>query len=105
MAREVKAMTRREIMTKAINGQLSWMAAADIIGVTARHMRRIRRALERGGISAVMDQRGGRPRRKRIAPQTVRELCRLKQEVHPDFSVRHFYERLTEQRGIKVSYT
>lgn len=45
MAREVKAMTRREIMTKAINGQLSWLAAADIIGVTARHMRRIRRAL------------------------------------------------------------
>ena len=27
-AREVKAMTRREIITKAIDGQLSWVAAA-----------------------------------------------------------------------------
>jgi transposase len=105
MAREVKAMTRREIITKAIDGQLTWVAAADIIGVSARQMRRIRRAIERAGISAVMDQRGGRPRRKRVAPQTVRELCRLKREVYADFSVRHFYERITEQHGMELSYT
>jgi winged helix-turn helix protein len=59
-------MTRREVITKAIDGQLSWVAAADIIGVTPRQMRRIRRAIERHGMSAVMDQRGGRPRRKRV---------------------------------------
>jgi transposase len=105
VAREVKAMTRREIITKAINGQISWVAAADIIGITARQMRRIRRAIERSGMSAVMDQRGGRPRRKRITPETIRELCRLKHDVYPDFSIRHFYERVTEQHGIAVSYT
>jgi transposase-like protein len=55
--REVKPMTRRKIIAKAINGQLSWVAAADIIGVTPRQMRRIRRAIERSGMSAVMDQR------------------------------------------------
>lgn len=98
-------MTRREIIIKAINGQISWVAAADIIGVTARHMRRIRRAMERGGMSAVMDQRGGRPRRKRIAVATVREMCRLKREVYADFSIQHFYEHLTERHGIAVSYT
>ncbi len=90
-------MTRREIIIKAINGQISWVAAADIIGVTARHMRRIRGAMERGGMSAVMDQRGGRPRRKRIAVATVREMCRLKREVYADFSIQHFYEHVTER--------
>jgi hypothetical protein len=68
-------------------------------------MRRIRRAIERGGMSAVMDQRGGRPRRKRIAVPTIREMCRLKREVYPDFSIRHFYEHLTERHGVAVSYT
>lgn len=44
--REVRAMTRRELITKAIAGQLSWVQAADIAGVSARQMRRIRRAIE-----------------------------------------------------------
>jgi transposase len=105
VAREVKAVTRREVITMAIDGQHSWLVAADIMGITPRHMRRIRRAIEHHGISAVMDQRGGRPRRKRIAVQTIRELCRLKREVYPDFSIRHFYEQLTEKHGIAVSYT
>jgi transposase len=98
-------MTRREIITKAIDGLLSWVAAADIIGVTLRQMRRIRRGIERGGLWAVMDQRGGRPRRKRIAVETMRELCRLKLEVSLTFRCGIFYERLTERHGIAVSYT
>jgi hypothetical protein len=61
--------------------------------------------IERNGMSAVMDQRGGRPRRKRVAAQTLREICRLKREIYADFSMRHFYERLTEQHGVAVSYT
>jgi hypothetical protein len=31
---EARAMTRREVIIKAIGGQLSWVAAADIIGIT-----------------------------------------------------------------------
>ena len=53
-------MTRREIITKAIDGQISWVVAADIIGITPRHMRWMRRAIELGGMSEVMNQRGGR---------------------------------------------
>ncbi len=105
MARAVRAMTRREVIIKAIDGQLSWVAAADIIGVTARQMRRIRRAIERFGMSAVMDQRGKRPRRKRIAVEVIGELIRLKREVYPDFSIQHFYEQVSEKHGLEVSYT
>ena len=32
---EARAMTRREVITRAIDGQPSWVAAADIIGDTA----------------------------------------------------------------------
>ena len=102
--REARAMTRREVVTKALVGQLSWVQAAQVLGVTDRHMRRIRWAVEHHGISAVMDQRGGRPRRKRIAVATVQMLCRLKRDIYGDFSVRHFYERVTEKHGVKVSY-
>src|SRR5260370_26693304 len=102
--REARAMTRREVITKAIAGELSWVQAAQVLGITARHMRRIRRGYERWGMSAVMDQRGGRPRRKRISVGTIELLCRLKRDVYADFSLRHFYENVTEKHGVKVSY-
>jgi len=102
--REARAMTRREVITKAIAGELSWVQAAQVLGITARHMRRIRRGYERWGLSAVMDQRGGRPRRKRISVGTIEMLCRLKREVYADFSVRHFFEQVREKHQVKVSY-
>lgn len=97
-------MTRGELITKAIAGQLSWVQAADIAGVSARQMRRIRRAIEQRGMSAVMDQRGGRPRRKRISAGTIAMLVRLKRDIYADFSLRHFYEQVTAKHQLKVSY-
>jgi transposase len=102
--RETRAMTRREVITKAIAKQLTWIQASEILAISARHMRRLRRRVEHWGMSAVMDQRGGRPRRKRIKAGTIELLCRLKREVYPDFSIRHFYEQVTEKHGFKVSY-
>jgi transposase len=102
--REARAMTRREVITKAIARQLSWVQAAEIVGVTPRQMRRIRWRVEQYGFDAVMDQRGGRPRRKRIKASTIELLCRLKRDVYADFSLRHFYEHITEKHGVKVSY-
>jgi transposase len=102
--REARAMTRREVITKAIAKRLSWVQAAEIIGIKPRQMRRIRWRVEHYGMDAVMDQRGGRPRRKRIKAGTIELLCRLKRDVYPDFSLRHFYEHVTEKHGVKVSY-
>jgi len=97
-------MTRRAVITKAITRQLSWVQASEILGISARHMRRLRYMVERWGISAVMDQRGGRPRRKHIKAGTIELLCRLKRDVYADFSLRHFYEHVSEKHGVKVSY-
>jgi transposase len=102
--REARAMTRREVITKAIAKQLSWVQAAEIIGVTPRQMRRIRWRVEHDGLDAIMDQRGGRPRRKRIKAGTIELLCRLKRDLYPDFSLRHFYEHVSEKHRVKVSY-
>lgn len=74
-------MTRREVITKAITMQLSWVQASGILGISARHMRRLRRKVEGWGMSAVMDQGGGRPRGWRIKAGTIELLCGLKRDV------------------------
>jgi hypothetical protein len=105
VAREARAMTKQQVMLKAINGEITWIQAADILGVSARHMRRMRNAVKHEGFGELVDGRGTRAaRRFRIPPETIQEVCRLKREVYPDFSVRHFYEKATEKHGLRLSY-
>jgi hypothetical protein len=104
VAREAKAMTKKEIMLKAIEGRITWLAAADILGITPRHMRRLKTRYERHGFDGIIDQRGNKPRRKRIPLSTITELCRLKRDVYPDFSGKHFHEFATGKHHLKISY-
>ena len=66
VAKEIRAMTRRDVIVKAIDGQLTWIQAADILAMTPRHLRRLKRAWERRGYDGLQDQRGLTPRRRRI---------------------------------------
>ena len=98
-------MTRNEVIMRAIAGSLTWIQAADICGITARQMRRMKLRYEAHGYDGLMDRRGGRTRRKRIAVKTLAKLCRLKRERYKDFSVQHFWEQATEKHKLAVSYT
>lgn len=98
-------MTKAEVIQKALKGELNWVQAGVVLGVTARHLRRLRDAYERFGIPGLRDRRTGRRMPTRLPPKTVAELCRLKRDVYPDFSVRHFHQFATEKHKIRVSYT
>jgi len=104
-ARKERAMTRQSIILRAINKHLTWMQAADILGITPRQMRRIRADWQEGGHEALMDHRCGRFVKVKILAEDVREICRLKREVYPDFNMKHFHEQLTEKHGFELSYT
>jgi len=106
VAREVRKMTRYEILLKTTAGRLSWTQAGEILGLSPRQMRRLRAEYEEHGIDACCeDKRGGHSRRKRIREETVAELCRLKRDEYADYSMQHFYEKLTDVHGVEISYT
>lgn len=98
-------MTRKEVILRAMDGRLTWLQAADILGVTPRHMRRMKKNYERDGYDGIRDHRGSTPRRKRISIEVIAKLCRLKREKYADYSVQHFWEKATEKHGIKIGYT
>lgn len=98
-------MTRREVIQKAIEKHITWVQAATICGVTPRHMSRLRERYERLGIDGLRDGRGGKAQPRRISEETEREVCRLKEEDYPDFSVRHFHEFAVRDHGLKLGYT
>lgn len=102
--REARYMTRKEIVLRAINKQITWIQAADILGISARHMRRLKTRYEKGGYGGLRDYRVGKAHRRRISLKTIEELCRLKKEVYPDFSVKHFYEYAKQRHKLSLSY-
>ena len=82
VAREAKAVTRKEVVVRAIAKELTWIQAAEICGITARQMRRLKRRYERWGYDGLVDGRGGRTRRKRIPLATLEQLCQLRRSMH-----------------------
>jgi transposase len=100
-----RMMKLQDVLLKAMAKRITWWAAAEIIGVTDRTMRRWRERLERDGYAGLADRRKGRPSRRRIPLATVEEVLRLYREVYHDLNIRHFHEKLREEHGIRVSYT
>jgi len=77
VAREAKAVRRNEVIVWARAGDLSWVQAADICGLSVRQMRRLKRRYEESGYDGLVDGRGGKPRRKRIALETIERARRV----------------------------
>jgi transposase len=98
-------MKVQDVLLKAMAKKLTWWAAAEILGVTDRTMRRWRERLEKHGYSGLADRRKGKPSAKRVPLATVEEVLRLYREVYWDLNMRHFHEKLRDQHGIGLSYT
>jgi hypothetical protein len=56
-----RAMKIKEVITRAMSGQINWLEAAEIIGITDRSMRRWRKRLSAGGYESLLDRRSRRP--------------------------------------------
>jgi transposase len=100
-----RMMKLQDVLLKAMAKKIRWWDAAEIIGVTDRTMRRWRERLEAEGYSGLVDRRKGKPSQKRVPLAQVEEVLRLYREVYFDLNIRHFHEKLSEEHGIKLSYT
>jgi helix-turn-helix protein len=77
-AAEVERMMKlQDILLKAMAGKMRWWEAAEIIGVTARTMRRWRERLEEHGYDGLTDRRKGKCSQRRVPVKTCEEVLRL----------------------------
>lgn len=100
-----RAMKIQEVILRAISGEILWLQAAQIIGVSARSMRRWRQRYEEFGYDGLYDRRTQRPSPKRVPLSTVERVLRLYREKYFDFNVKHFSEKVQTEHGIDLSYT
>src|SRR6516165_6611032 len=100
-----RAMKVQDVMLQAMAKKITWWQAAEILGISDRHMRRCRERYEEEGYNGLFDRRRGKPSSRRVPVATVERVFALYREKYFDLNVQHFQEKLQAEHGIELSYT
>lgn len=98
-------MKLQEVILRAVSRQITWIQAAEIVGISPRAMRRWRARYEEFGYDGLYDRRWKRPSPKRVPLETVAKVLRLYREHYSDCNVAHFVDKLHEVHDVQLSYT
>lgn len=99
-----RAMRMQDVILRALSGEISWFAAADILQMTPRNLRRWRERYERWGYNGLVDQRRC-PSKRRVPVAALERVLRLYRERYAGFNARHFHEIVRREHGITLSYS
>ena len=100
-----RAMKVQDVMLQAMAKKITWWQAAEILGISDRHMRRWRERYVEEGYNGLLDRRRGKPSRRRVPLATVEKVFALYREKYFDLNVQHFHEKLQAEHRIELSYT
>ena len=100
-----RAMKVQDVMLQAMAKKITWWQAAEILGISDRHMRRCRERYEEEGYNGLFDRRCGKASSRRVPVATVEKVFALYREKYFDLNVQHFHEKLQAEHGIELSYT
>jgi len=104
-AAEIERMMKlQDVILKAMAKKITWMAAAEIAGISDRTMRRIKDRYEEFGYDGLFARRRRKPSILRIPMQVAEQVLTLYRDQYFEFSVLHFHEKLRKEHGIGVSY-
>src|SRR2546428_13771342 len=85
-----RMMKLQDVLLKAMAKKITWWAAAEILGVSDRTMRRWRERLEGHGYVGLADRRKGKPRPQRIPLATMGEVLGLFREENLHLNIEAF---------------
>ncbi|HEV2716110.1 MAG TPA: ISNCY family transposase [Terriglobales bacterium] len=100
-----RAMKIQEVILRAMAKKITWWQAAEILGFSDRHLRRIRERYQQFGYESMFDKRRGQPSPKRVPMAVVEKVLALYRENYFDLNIRHFHEKLRERHDVNLSYT
>ena len=99
MARIVEAVTRYRC------GGMSCCEAAEFLGMSERHFRRLRDRYEAEGAEGIVDKRLGRASARRAPVDEVDWVVETFRTRYWDFTAKHFHEVMVGEHGLERGYT
>src|SRR4030095_7715486 len=106
-----RAVKVHEVLMQALSGRQPWIHVAEVLGVSARAVRRLRWRYEQYGFTGLYDCGQRMPSPRAVPVAEVQRLLALyrdrygPRDGHPGFNVRHFYQIARREHGVAVSYS
>lgn len=98
-----KELHRPGLLKGLCSGRLKNAQVAAALGITVRHLRRLKRRFEAGGARALMHGNRGRPSPRRLPVALRAAVVRFMTTLYVGFNDTHLTEKLREQHGLIVS--
>ena len=106
MRPEVRMSRYLDAIHQYRRGRLSCVEAAEVLGISERHFRRLRDTYEAEGAEGLIDRRRGRKSGRRAGTDKIEFVVEQYRTRYFDFTVKHFYEALRDEfPGFNLSYT
>lgn len=101
-------MSRREwkrldAMERIDGGRLTNREAAEVLGLSTRQVRRLRRAVERRGSAGVVHGNRGRAPSNRVSEELQGRIVAFRRKKYSGFNDQHFTEKLGAVEGVTIS--
>ena len=87
------------------SGRLSCVEAAEVLGMSERHFRRLRDRYEAEGAEGLVDRRLGRASARRAPVDRIAWVLEQYRTRYWDFTAKHFHEHLVRAHGFEYGYT
>jgi hypothetical protein len=104
-AAKERAMKVRDVLVQAIAGKLSWLQAADILGLSPRTVRRLRWQMEHYGVHGLRDKRRRSPAPRAMKTAELQRWLQLYRRRYRGYNARHFWATCRREHGMTWSYT
>lgn len=98
-----KELTRTEVMKRIEEKRLRQKEAAEILGISERHVRRLLRAYRQDGERGLISKRRGKPSNNRMKSEVKQQVIDLLHSRYPDFGPTLAQEKLSEVHKLKLS--
>src|SRR5215831_752348 len=91
-----KELQRVSVISACNKGDLACASAAELLSLSVRHIKRLKKRFREGGEAALAHANRGRPERTRQA------LLRLARSKYAGFNDHHLAEKLNEVEGLHL---
>src|SRR5277367_1169260 len=102
-----KELQRVGIISQCVQGNLACARAAELLDLSARHVKRLKSRYRQGSAAALAHASRGRPSHRRLPqrlPQRLRaRILALARNRYAGFNDHHLCEKLVEQEGFSLS--
>src|SRR5438128_6786334 len=107
MAQELVSMSTKELdrvdlVRRVIERRLTQVKAAELMGLSARQVRRLCIAYQQAGPIGLASRKRGQPSNRRLPPQLQAEAVEIVRERYADFGPKLAQEKLLELHHIRV---